>query len=156
MPARNHAGAVVSQAADQTRYAPLSDRLAPLLAVAVAVLSQVLMRDRITLGPTLLVPTVEVGLGIVLILGDGLLRAHRHRMGAVRYTLALVLATSATASAALMIHDVIKADQLTVQQLLAEGVQIIVVLAVGFALLFCQLNGGGRTGRLKADPERMS
>jgi len=146
----------VSKAVDPTPEAPLSDRLAPLLAVAVAVLSQVLMRDRITLGPTLLVPTVEVGLGIVLILGDGLLRAHRHRMGAVRYTLALVLATSATASAALMIHDVIKADQLTVQQLLAEGVQIIVVLAVGFALLFWQLDRGGPNGRVQADPERMS
>jgi uncharacterized membrane protein len=130
--------------------------LAPLGAVAVAVLSQVLMRDRIVLGPLLLVPIIEVGLGVVLILGDGVMHAHRHRMAYVRYALALVLACSATASSALLIHDVVHAVTVTVQQLLAEGVQILVVLAVGFALVFWQLDRGGPNGRVQPDVELMS
>ena len=146
----------VSTAGDNALYAPLGERLAPLGAVAVAVLSQVLMRDRIVLGPLLLVPIIEVSLGVVLILGDGVLRAQRHRMGLVRYVLALVLACSATASAALLIHDVVHARPVSVQQLLSEGVQIEVVLAVGFALLFWQLDRGGPNGRVQPDVERMS
>ena len=142
--------------ADGVRYAPLAERLAPLMAVAVAVLSQVLLRDRIVVGPLLLVPVIETGLVVVLILGDGVLRKHRHRMGAVRYLLALVLAGSATASAALLIHDVTHAVPVSVQQLLSEGVQILVVLAVGFALLFWQLDRGGPNGRVQPDVERMS
>jgi hypothetical protein len=146
----------MTKRADATPYAPLRERLAPLLAVAVAVLSQVLMRDRISLGPTLLAPTVEVGLSVILILGDGALGVHRHRMRAVAYALAVVLATSATASAGLMIHDVVQAAPVSVQQLLWEGVQILVVLTVGFALLFWQLDRGGPNGRVQPDVERMS
>ena len=141
---------------DSARYAPLRNRLAPLVAVAVAVLSQVLMRDRIVLGPLLLVPTVEVGLSVVIVLGDGVLRAQRHRMGYVRYVLALVLACSGTTSAMLLIHDVVHARPVSVQQLLAEGVQILVVMAVGFALLFWQLDRGGPNGRVQPDVERMA
>ena len=149
-------GTSVSTSGDNVLYAPLGERLAPLGAVAVAVLSQVLMHDRIVLGPLLLVPIIEVSLGVVLILGDGVLRAQRHRMGLVRYVLALVLACSATASAALLIHDVVHAKSVSVQQLLSEGVQIEVVLAVGFALLFWQLDRGGPNGRVQPDVERMS
>ena len=126
------------------------------MAVAVAVLSQVLMRDRIVVGPPLLVPIIEVGLGVVLILGEGVLQAHRHRMGHVRYALALVLAGSATASGSLLIRDVVRAEPVSVQQLLSEGVQILVVLAVGFGLLFWQLDRGGPNGRVQPDVERMS
>ncbi len=149
-------GGCVSTAAEGAQYAPLSERLAPLGAVAIAVLSQVLMRDRIVLGPLLLVPIIEVGLSVVLILGEEVLQAHRHRMGYVRYALALVLASSATGSAALLIHDVVHADKVSVQQLLAEGVQILIVLAVGFGLLFWQLDRGGPNGRVQPDVERMS
>jgi hypothetical protein len=146
----------VSRPGESARYAPLGERLAPLGAVAVAVLSQVLMADRIVLGPLLLAPALEVGLGAVLLLEDGVLRAHRHRMGLVRYALAIVLASSATASAALLIHDVVHASQVSVQQLLLEGVQVLVVLTVGFGLLFWQLDRGGPNGRAQPEEERMS
>src|SRR3954454_4901896 len=146
----------VSTPADNERYASLAERLAPLGAVAVAVLSQVLMRDRIVLGPLLLAPIIEVGLGALLVLGEGVLRAHRHRMEYVRYVLALVLACSATASSTLLIDDVVHAESVSVQQLLSEGVQILVVLAVGFALLFWQLDRGGPNGRVQPVVERMS
>src|SRR3954454_8200966 len=146
----------VSTPADNERYASLAERLAPLGAVAVAVLSQVLMRDRIVLGPLLLAPIIEVGLGALLVLGEGVLRAHRHRMEYVRYVLALVLACSATASSTLLIDDVVHAESVSVRQLLSEGVQILVVLAVGFALLFWQLDRGGPNGRVQPDVERMS
>ena len=146
----------MNEADARTPYAPLRERLAPLGAVAVAVLSQVLMRDRIVLGPLLLAPIIEVGLGALLVLGEGVLRAHRHRMEYVRYVLALVLACSATASSTLLIDDVVHAESVSVQQLLSEGVQILVVLAVGFALLFWQLDRGGPNGRVQPDVERMS
>ncbi len=63
---------------------------------------------------------------------------------------------SATSSSALLIRDVISARPVSVPQLLAEGVQILVVLAVGFALLFWQLDRGGPDGRVQPDVERMA
>jgi hypothetical protein len=150
------ASSIVGETNDAARYAPLRTRLAPLVAVIVALLAQVLMRDRIVLGPLLLAPIVETTLLVVLLLGEGVLQAYRHRMGGVRYVLALVLAGSATTSAALLIHDVIHTRPVSVQQLFAEGVQIFVVLTVGFALLFWQLDRGGPNGRVQPDVERMS
>ena len=141
----------MTDASDAVSYAPLRERLPPLCGVAVAILAQVLMRDRIVLGPLFLAPVVETTLAVVLILGDGVLRSQRHRMVYVRYLLALVLAGSATASAALLIHDVIHVRPVSVQQLFAEGVQVLVVLAVGFALLFWQLDRGGPDGRVQPD-----
>ena len=137
-------------------YAPLSARLAPLCGVVVAVIAQVVMRDRIVLGPPYLAPVVETALGVVLLLGEGVLKARHHLMGHVRYALALVLAGSATTSAALLIHDVVHVRPVSVQQLLGEGVQILVVLAVGFAFLFWQLDRGGPDGRVQPDLELMS
>jgi len=127
-----------------------------LLAVVVAVLAQVLMRDRIVLGPLLLVPVIEVVLLLAIILGDEALPAQRHRVDLLRYALALVLCVSATSSALLLIRDVIAVRPVSVQQLLGEGGQILVVLTVGFALLFWQLDRGGPNGRAQPDVERMS
>lgn len=139
-----------------TRSAPLSARLAPLSAVAVAVLAQLLMRDRIALGPILLVPIIEVALVVVIIVVDGVLGASRRLVDLLRYALALVLAISGTASAALLISDVLAIRPVSVQQLLAEGVQILVVTTVGFALLFWQLDRGGPTGRVQPQVELTS
>lgn len=139
----------------ESAYAPLSARLAPLSAVAVAVLAQVLMRDRIVLGPLLLVPIIEVALAVAIIVADGVLQARR-RVDPLRYALALVLCVSGTSSAALLITDVISVRPVSVQQLLAEGAQILVVMTVGFALLFWQLDRGGPNGRAQPDVERMS
>ena len=88
-------------------YAPLRERLAPLCGVVVAVIAQVVMRDRIVLGPPYLAPVIETALVVVLVLGDGVLKAYRNRVGYVWYALALLLAGSATTSAVLLIHDVI-------------------------------------------------
>src|SRR5579862_5609984 len=80
-------------------FASIGARLAPLCAVTVAVAAQVLMRDRIVLGPLFLAPVTEVVLVVTLLLGDGVFRIHRRRLARVRYALALVLAISATTSA---------------------------------------------------------
>ncbi|WP_456825793.1 hypothetical protein [Cellulomonas sp. P5_E12] len=146
----------MSEASADRRYAPLGARLAPLIAVAVAVLAQVLMRDRIALGPLLLVPVIEFVLVVAIILGDEAMPAQRHRVDLLRYALALVLAVSGTTSAALLIWDLITVRPVSVQQLLAEGLQILVVVTVGFALLFWQLDRGGPNGRAQPDVERMS
>lgn len=138
------------------RYPSLGTRLAPLSAVVVAVLAQATMRDRIVVGPPALAPVVEGALCVGLVVFDGALLTERRRADVLRYTLALVLAISGTASAALMIADVIRVRPVSVQQLLAEGVQILVVLAVGFGLLFWQLDRGGPSGRVQPDVERMS
>ena len=142
--------------ANDVGYAPLSERLAPLAGVAVAVVAQLAMRDRIVLGPRGVAPAVEITLGVVLLLGEGVLRAHHRFLGRVRYLLALVLALSATTSSALLIADVIEAHPVTVQQLLGEGVQVLVVMGVGFALLFWQLDRGGPNGRVQPDVEQMA
>ena len=67
-----------------------------------------------------------------------------------------VLVVSATTTAALLIHDVVHDRPVSVQQLLAEGVQVLVVLMVGFALLFWQLDRGGPNGRVQPEVERMA
>ena len=138
------------------RRAPLTARLAPLGAVAVAVLAQVLMRDRIVLGPLLLAPLVEVVLVLAIVLGDGPRRSQRRRVDLLRYALALVLTISGTTSAFLLISDVIAVRPVSVQQLLAEGLQILVVVTVGFALLFWQLDRGGPNGRVQQKVELTS
>jgi len=51
---------------------------------------------------------------------------------------------------------VIHVRPVSVQQLLAEGLQILVVLTVGFALMFWQLDRGGPNGRVQPDVERFS
>lgn len=140
----------------ERRHAPLRARFAPLGAVAVAVTAQVLMRDRITLGPLLLVPVVEVALVVAIIVVDSAGRAGRRRVVPLRYALALVMVVSGTTSAALLVTDVVAVRPVTVQQLLAEGLQILVVITVGFALLFWQLDRGGPDGRVQPDIERMS
>jgi len=146
----------VTDVNDDAGYAPLSERLAPLAGVTVAVIAQLALRDRIVLGPKGLAPAVEIVLGIVLVLGEGVLRAHAHLLGRVRYLLALTLVISATTSSALLIDDVIDARPVSVQQLLGEGAQVLVVMAVGFALLFWQLDRGGPNGRVQPDVEQMS
>ncbi|MEN0128739.1 MAG: hypothetical protein AAGC49_04815 [Brevundimonas sp.] len=146
----------MSDAPDDRPYATPSTRLAPLAAVLVALAAQLLMRDRIVLGPPLLAPIVEVALCLVLAVGDGLLGMRRRHAGRVRYALALVIIVSATSSAVLMIADVIEVHPVSVQQLLAEGAQILVVLTVGFALMFWQLDRGGPDGRALPDVELFS
>ena len=49
-------------------YAPLRERLAPLCGVVVAIIAQVVMRDRIVLGPPYLAPVIEIALVVVLVL----------------------------------------------------------------------------------------
>ena len=137
----------MSDASSDRPYATPSTRLAPLAAVVVAVAAQLLMRDRIVLGPLLLVPIIEIALVLALAVGDGLLGMRRRHARRLRYALALVIIVSASTSAVLMIVDVITVRPVSVQQLLAEGAQILVVLAVGFALLFWQLDRGGPDGR---------
>ena len=146
----------MTEANDAAPYAPLRERLSPLCGVVIAILAQVLMRDRIVLGPIFLAPVMETALGLVLVVGDGVLHVQRRHMTYVRYLLAFLLVGSATCSAALLIHDVIHVRPVSVQQLLAEGVQVLVVLAVGFGLLFWQLDRGGPDGRVQADVELMS
>lgn len=148
--------AIVTETNGEAPYASLRERLAPLCGVVVAVIAQVAMRDRIVLGPLYLAPVIETALVVVLVLVDGVLKAYRNRMGYVWYALALILAGSATTSAVLLIHDVIQVRPVSVQQLLAEGLQILVVLTVGFALMFWQLDRGGPNGRVQPDVERIS
>jgi hypothetical protein len=149
-------GDSVSEAQPDAYYASLAARLAPLMAGAVAVVAQVSMRDRIVLGPLQLAPIIEVLLGVMLLLGDGILRTHHHHLAKIRYALGIVLALSATTSAALLIHDVIHNRPVSVDQLLGEAVQVLVVATVGFAVLFWQLDRGGPNGRVQPDLEKMS
>ncbi|MGO4255004.1 hypothetical protein [Marmoricola sp. RAF53] len=146
----------MTDANEAAGYAPLGERLAPLAGVTIAVAAQLAMRDRIVLGPPVLAPAIEIALGVALLLGEGALRSHRHLLGRARYLLALVLVVSATTSAVLVIDDVLAARPVTVQQLLGDGAQVLVVMAVGFGLLFWQLDRGGPNGRVQPDVEQMS
>lgn len=67
--------AIVTETIGDAPYAPLRERLARLCGVVVAVIAQVVMRDRTVVGSHYLAPVIETALGVVLVLGDGVLKA---------------------------------------------------------------------------------
>src|SRR5437867_4441354 len=92
---------------DTRPTASASTRLAPMIAVGLAIGSQLVMRNRIVLVHRSLAPTVELVLVAVLLLAEptGLLRPTR--LPLVRYLLGAALAVSATTSAVLLVSDLL-------------------------------------------------
>ena len=129
--------------------APILARLAPLLAVLVAIAAQSAIRDPLVLGPNFRASIVESILVVTLIVCERFLDTSPVRLHLLRYALGFVLAASATSSTVLLVDDLIDAKPIGVDQLLLDGASILVVAVVGFSVLFWQLDRGGPDGRVR-------
>jgi len=67
-----------------------------------------------------------------------------------------LLAVSATGSSILLITDLLDRKPLTVTQLLAQGVEVLLVATVGFSVIYWQLDRGGPDGRMRRQTERLA
>jgi hypothetical protein len=144
----------MSEARAQLR-ASFPERLAPIVAVAVALVAQSLMPNPQLALPRWVSPTVEGVLVVGLLVGE-IAGASRRVVHTLRYLLGASLVVAASGSAFVLIRDVVHAKPVTVQTLLAEGLAILVVASVGFALIFWQLDRGGPDARVGQDIERFS
>src|SRR5689334_19168820 len=89
-------------------------RLAPIVAVLLAIAAQFAMRHRIAVLVPWLAPTVELVLVGILLVRHPVDRARADRLRVVRFLLGGALALSATTSSVLLIADLIEGDpQLT-------------------------------------------
>ena len=134
-----------------------STRLAPIVAVLVAIAAQIGMRHKIAVVVPWLAPAVELVLVVVLLVRHPVDRGRADRLRVVRFLLGGALALSATTSSVLLINDLIHGDtQLTLPRLLTDTVEVLFVSAVGFAVIYWQLDRGGPDGRQRRRPERLA
>jgi len=128
-----------------------------MVAVLLAIAAQIGMRHKIAVIVPWLAPAVELLLVGVLLVLHPVDRARADRLRVVRFLLGGALGLSATASAALLIADLIDCGQnLGLGRLLADTVEVLFVSAVGFAVVYWQLDRGGPDGRQRRRPERLA
>jgi len=108
------------------------------------------------IGPTWFVPAVEIVLVVVLVVCERFLPRSPISLHLLRYALGLALALSSTGSAILLVDDLVDGKPLGVDQLLLDGVGILVIAVVGFSVLYWQLDRGGPDGRVRNQTEGLA
>ena len=138
-------------------FSSSATRLAPIVAVLLAIAAQFLMRHRIAVVVPWLAPAFELVLVAILLVRHPVDRQRADRLRVVRFLLGGTLAVSATASSILLIADLIEGDpNLTLTRLLVDTAEVLFVNAVGFAVIFWQLDRGGPDGRQRRRAERLA
>ena len=138
-------------------FSSSATRLAPIVAILLAIVAQFGMRHRIAVVVPWLAPTFELVLVAILLVLHPVDRKRADRLRLVRFLLGGTLAVSATASSALLIADLIQGDpNLTLGRLLTDTVEVLFVSAVGFAVIYWQLDRGGPDGRQRRRPEGLA
>jgi hypothetical protein len=138
-------------------FSSSATRLAPIAAILLAIVAQFGMRHRIAVVVPWLAPTFELVLVAILLLRHPVDRQRADRLRVVRFLLGGTLALSATASSVLLIADLIQGDpQLTLTRLLVDTAEVLFVSAVGFAVIYWQLDRGGPDGRQRRRAERLA
>ena len=125
--------------------------------VAVIVLT-ILMRDDLRVGPTWLLPLIEGGLLVALILGDpGRIDRRTTQLRRLSLGLVSVLILSALSATALLTDHLINGGRETddASALLAAGATVWVSNIIAFALLYWELDGGGAAERAHRPPDRV-
>jgi hypothetical protein len=139
---------------------PLSSsrtRLAPLVAVLLAIAAQLSMSDPIVLLQRWVAPGIELVLVGILLVWHPIDRARADRLRGVRFLLGGTLVVSASASTVLLMRELFHNNpKLTLSELLAEGGEILFLSVIGFAVLYWQLDRGGPDGRQRYRPDRVA
>jgi hypothetical protein len=118
--------------------------------IAVSITLRIAAPNRSSLGPDWLVPSIEIGLLIVLLAADPARVSGRRRwLRRLAITLVSLLTVAALASTAVLITDLIRGGQVTesASNLLASGALIWLGNVLVFSLLYWLLDSGGPLAR---------
>ncbi len=140
-------------AAHEPRW-PVALTLSTFIAISIAL--RVAVPNRQSLGPTWLVPAIEIGLLVLLALADPANIAGRRRwLRRVSITLVAALAVVALTSTIVLIKDLIQGGKVTneASSLLASGALIWLGNALVFSLLYWLLDSGGPLARFYGEHE---
>ena len=119
-------------------------------AVVAAMVLTILLRDEVRLGPWWLLPLIEGGLLVALIVGDpGAITRRSRELRMLSIGLVSVLVFGAMWSTVQLIDDLIHGGPQTdsASDLLAAGTTVWVSNNIAFALLYWELDGGGSAAR---------
>jgi hypothetical protein len=124
--------------------------------IAVSIVLRIAVPHRSSLGPAWLIPAVEIGLLILLLLADPA-RVSGRRRWLRRLAIALVtlLAAAALASTVRLIYDLIRGGKVTesASDLLASGAVIWLGNVLVFSLIYWLLDSGGPLARYRGERE---
>jgi uncharacterized membrane protein len=118
------------------------------LTVATAIALNLLLTERVTVGPTWLMPSVE-GVLLVALIAIVPTRAVSHSRGRRRFALAVIGLVSATnvASLGLLVHFLINGGKAGGHPLITSGVVLWATNVLLFAVWYWELDGGGPVTR---------
>jgi hypothetical protein len=155
--ARSAEGAPAQGSDDQVRFEPrwpVALAISSFIAMTIAV--HVAVPKRQTLGPTWLVPALEVAMLVALVFADPAHAVQRRRW-LRRISLALVVALAAVAliSTAVLITELVRGGRVTesADSLLASGALIWLGNVLVFSLLYWLLDSGGPLARYRRQRE---
>jgi hypothetical protein len=124
--------------------------------IAVSIVLRIAVPHRSSLGPAWLIPAVEIGLLLLLLLADPA-RVSGRRRWLRRLAIALVtlLAAAALASTVRLIYDLIRGGKVTesASDLLASGAVIWLGNVLVFSLIYWLLDSGGPLARYRGERE---
>jgi hypothetical protein len=124
--------------------------------IAISIVLRVAEPSRESLGPVWLVPSIEIGLLVLLALADPANIAGRRRwLRRMSITLVGALAVAALTSTIVLINDLIQGGEVTneASSLLASGALIWLGNALVFSLLYWLLDSGGPLARYYGEHE---
>ncbi len=124
--------------------------------IAISVVLRLAEPGRESLGPVWLVPAIEIGLFIVLVLADPAnIEGRRHWLRPLSITLVSALAAVALVSTIVLVTDLIRGGPVTneASSLLASGAIIWLGNALVFSLLYWLLDSGGPYARYVGERE---
>lgn len=138
------------------------NRLFPALAVVVAAGLQLVLPDRLSLRPHLLLPVLELALlGGLILLNPVRIDTHHLLRRPISLGLTAAMTVANVGSAALLIHDLILGPHHGAQgaatsnavDLLGSGASIYVTNVIAFALWYWEFDRGGPVARLGERPD---
>jgi len=121
-----------------------TERLEAAVAVLVAISVQLLMPEKLVLGPVLLLPVAEAVLLVVMLVGRIAIPDPRHPgLRAVSLVLVALMILATVASTARLVESVITGDAVSAQDLIRAGLGIWLTNVIAFALLYWEMDLGG-------------
>ena len=127
-------------------------------AVVAAIVLTILMPDQLRLGPNWLLPVIEGGLLVALILGDpGKIDRRSAALRRLSLGLVFVLILGALWATALLISHLINGGKEThdASAVLSAGAIVWASNIIAFAFLYWELDGGGAPDRAHQPPDRV-
>ncbi|MGZ4184223.1 MAG: hypothetical protein ACXVFQ_16415 [Solirubrobacteraceae bacterium] len=126
----------------------------PLLVVAIAIVLNALLPNKLRLGPRWLLPGLEALLLVGLVLASPSRRArhHKRRRAVVLTLIALVSATNAI-SLALLVHYLVAGRHETGKDLIFSGAVLWLNNVLLFGVWYWELDRGGPVDRMRHTPE---